>query len=74
MVSKDKIRLAETLVGRPVSEWEITRQQIVHPWASRELVIRIIEDHNRLKSTTKEGKRGYMRLYMRAKRRQAKGR
>lgn len=68
----NKIKLAETILGKPISEWEIRRQQIVHPWASRELVVRMIEDHRKLRTTCKDGKRRYQRLYMREKRRQAK--
>jgi hypothetical protein len=51
-----------------VSEKEIQKEMREHPWASRDLARRIAEDHAKRKTTTKEGKRLYMRDYMRDKR------
>lgn len=51
-----------------VSEKEIRKEMREHPWASREVAIRIALDHKKCKTTTKEGKRLYMRNYMRDKR------
>lgn len=51
-----------------VSEKEIQKEMREHPWASRDLAKRIAEDHAKRKTTTREGKRLYMRQYMRDKR------
>jgi hypothetical protein len=55
-----------------VSEKEIQKEMREHPWASREVAMRIALDHKRYKTTTKEGKRIYMREFMRKKRQQLK--
>jgi len=72
----DKFRLADALLGKSkplnITDWEIKRIQTIHPWASRGTAIRIIKDHKKLRTTTKEGKRAYMRIYMQQRRRQAK--
>lgn len=40
-----------------------------HPWASRDIAMQIALDHKRRpKTTTKEGKRLYMRQYMQDRR------
>lgn len=51
-----------------VTEKEIRKEMREHPWADRETAKRIALDHKRRKTTTKEGKRLYMRDYMRDKR------
>lgn len=51
-----------------VSEKEIQKEMREHPWASKELARRIAEDHAKRKTTTKEGKRLYMKSYMRERR------
>jgi hypothetical protein len=56
-----------------VSEREIRKEMLEHPWASREIAMRIALDHKRRpKTTTKEGKRLYMKDYMRLKRQAVK--
>ena len=52
-----------------VSERQIWKELMAHPWMSRELAKRIAEDHaRRPKTNTKEGKRIYMKNYMRFQR------
>lgn len=51
-----------------VSEKEIQKELREHPWANRELAKRIAQDHRTRKTTTKEGKRIYMKEYMKQKR------
>jgi len=53
-----------------VSEKEIQKELREHPWATRDIAMRIALDHKIRKTTTKEGKRLYMRDYMRDKRQQ----
>jgi len=48
-----------------VSERQIQKELNEHPWASREIAERIARDHELRKTTTKEGKRVYMKDYMR---------
>lgn len=53
-----------------VTEREIQKELREHPWASREVAIRIALDHRRMRTTTKGGKRLYMRNYMRERRKE----
>lgn len=51
-----------------VTERQILKELREHPWASKDVARRIAEDHAKRKTTTREGKRIYMRDYMRQKR------
>jgi hypothetical protein len=53
-----------------VSEKEIKKELREHPWADRTTAARIALDHRLRKTTSKEGKRLYMKDYMRQKRQQ----
>jgi hypothetical protein len=48
-----------------VSERQIQKELNKHPWATREIAERIARDNELRKTTTKEGKRAYMKDYMR---------
>jgi hypothetical protein len=56
-------------MSQGVSERKIRREMFEHPWASRKIAMQIALDHVRKKkTTTPEGRREYMRNYMRVRR------
>jgi hypothetical protein len=73
---RTKLSLSQAILGSPrplnITEWELQRIRRVHPWASPKIALQIAIDHRRFRTTSKEGKREYMKLYMRDRRRQGK--
>jgi hypothetical protein len=56
-----------------VTEKDIRKVLLRHPWLSYEYAKRIAEDRQRMKSSTLEGRRTYYREYARLRRAELKG-
>jgi hypothetical protein len=61
------------LTSTTVTEKDIRRVLLRHPWLSLEYARRIAEDQQRMKANTVEGRRTYQREYMRLRRAELKG-
>jgi hypothetical protein len=61
------------LTAATITEKDIRRVLLRHPWLPLEYAKRIAEDRQRMKANTDEGRRTYQREYMRLRRAELKG-